>query len=236
MGQSWNRQRPTANPYLMKKIEKDIPHKIFQILRKDYPAPATELNFKNLYELFVSVLLSAQCTDKRVNQTTPIFFEKFADFRTLASAQINDVIAIIRSCGLYKSKANNLIQSAKLVIKNFSGTLPADRSQLETLPGIGRKSASVLLGVGHQVPAFPVDTHVARISRRLGWSNARNPDKIELAVTRLFAPGEWLDLHHTLIRHGRTFCKARNPLCQSCPIRQYCPAKDTFKTKNNSID
>ncbi len=202
------------------------PHQqVLQILRKSYPLLESELSFQNMYQLFVAVVLSAQCTDKRVNLITPMLFARYPDFQSLAIANTRELTTFIQSCGLYSAKTRYLNQSARIIVEHFQGKVPHNRSDLEALPGVGRKTANVLLSVGFGIPAFAVDTHVGRLSRRLGWSSHTDPAKIESDVCALFPPDTWHDLHHALILHGRRICTARKPLCTSCPIAIFCPSR-----------
>lgn len=199
------------------------PQQTLQSLKRLYPELKTELKHTNLYQLFVSVLLSAQCTDKRVNLITPEFFRAYPDFTTLALGHTEEVESFIRSCGLFRAKARNLVASARQIQDRFQGELPRHRKDLESLPGIGRKSASVILIAGMDTPAFPVDTHVGRLSRRLGWSRSQDPAQIERDVISLFPERDWNELHHALILHGRRLCGARRPKCEECALASLCP-------------
>lgn len=203
------------------------PEKRKQLLQKFralYPEPRSELNFKNKYQLVTSVLLSAQCTDKKVNDVTPELFRTFPNFKRLAAADIPAVEAIIRPVNYYKTKAKHLIAMAGLVTTKHHGRLPVDFNELIELPGVGRKTANVIQSEIGTTPALPVDTHVFRVSKRLGIASGNNPDQVEASLRRNFPPESWHDLHHWLIFHGRRVCKAQRPLCSECSIASLCPS------------
>ncbi|HQN98620.1 MAG TPA: endonuclease III, partial [Bacteroidales bacterium] len=175
------------------------------------------------YELIVAVILSAQCTDKRVNQITPAFFERFPDAATLAKASHEEVFDLIKSCSYPNNKTKNLIGMAQTLIEEFNGQVPDNLHDLETLPGVGRKTANVILSVAFDKPAMPVDTHVHRVARRIGLvKNARTPLETEKQLTR-YIPKHYLSkAHHWLILHGRYVCQARKPKCDICGIKDFC--------------
>jgi endonuclease III len=183
---------------------------------------ATGLVHEDPYQLIVSVILSAQCTDKRVNMITPLFFRRFADFAQLSRSDLADIEGLIRSVGLYHHKALALQRMARHVEAEYGGSLPADRDLLMKIPGVGRKSANVILAVLFDMPALAVDTHVARVARRIGFSSEIAPDKIEADLTRLFPPQLWHTVHRALIWHGRKVCKARKPSCEKCMVWHNC--------------
>ena len=203
-------------------MTKDKSRRILERLKKFYGQPHTELQFNNIYELTISVVLSAQTTDKQVNSVTPNLFKRFPDFRSLSRARLSEVESIIRRTGFYKNKAKYIVRLSKTVSVNYSDILPHTRKELTALPGIGRKSANVILSVGFDIPALAVDTHVMRIAGRLGYSNSKVPDHIEKALTSVIPENEWKTTHMVLIKHGRTLCKARNPLCIQCTVRTFC--------------
>lgn len=204
--------------------------KLLKALETLYPEAASELSFRNEYQLVVCVVLSAQCTDKKVNQVSPLLFKAAPDFRTLANAKLSVIEEIIRPVNYYKTKAKNLIALGKKVLENFHGKLPISREDLITLPGVGRKTANVVLCEQGNSAALPVDTHVLRLSNRLGLSNGSTPEKVEEDLSRTFPSSTWRELHHRLIFHGRRVCKARNPLCQECSLRKLCPFYKALKT------
>lgn len=198
--------------------------KVLALLNKLYPSPRSELIFKDNYQLTVAVILSAQCTDKKVNQVTPQLFGKFNSFDALANAKTNQLEKILRQVNYYKTKSRNLIKLAKIVSKQHSGKIPLDFTTLLELPGIGRKTANVILAETGAAATFPVDTHVFRVARRLGWSDGKAAEQVEEQLKIVFKQELWRNLHHWLILHGRRVCKARQPLCQQCLLAKLCPA------------
>lgn len=198
--------------------------KFLSLLAQAFPNASTELCFSGEFQLVCAVLLSAQCTDKKVNQTTPILFAAYPGFKELSHAKLASVEEIIRPINYYKSKAKHLIGMAQRVVSEFGGKLPRTRSDLESLPGVGRKTASVVLGELGIEPALPVDTHVFRVARRLGLSNGETRESVEKDLTELFEAKDWRRLHHGLILHGRKTCKAQRPLCMVCPFKSICPS------------
>jgi endonuclease-3 len=197
--------------------------KILKIFEKKNPHPTTELHYRNHYELLVAVILSAQCTDKRVNQITPGLFERFPDFQSLANASEDEVLSLIKSCSYPNSKTKNLIAMAKEIMNNHKGKIPDTMEELVKIPGIGRKTANVILSVAFDKPALAVDTHVFRVSARIGLTkNAKNPEQAEEQLKKII-PEKYLSrAHHWLILHGRYICTARQPKCEECDIKEYC--------------
>lgn len=198
--------------------------KILSRLGKLYPNPRSELNFRGDYQLVVSVILSAQCTDKKVNEVTPALFEKYKSFEDLAKARVSSLEKIIRPVNYYRTKAKNLIGMAKQVVDEHKGKLPRTHEELTTLPGVGRKTANVVLVERGIEPALPVDTHVYRVARRLGFSTSENRDQVEEDLKAAFDRSCWHNLHHWLIFHGRRTCKAQKPLCGECVLADICPS------------
>ncbi|MGD9492304.1 MAG: endonuclease III [Bacteroidales bacterium] len=197
--------------------------KIIEIFQQNNPIPKTELDYKNPYELIVAVILSAQCTDVRVNKITPDFFKTFPNAKTLAAATESAIFEKIRSCSYPNNKARNLKAMAEMLTGKYKGKLPTDPEEMQQLPGVGRKTAHVLASVLFQQNVIAVDTHVQRVSVRLGLApGATTPLAVEKALVSI-APADVLhDLHHWLILHGRYVCKARKPLCGSCAIADFC--------------
>lgn len=195
---------------------------IFKHLSDYYGDVSGGLDFTSLYELTVSVVLSAQTTDRQVNLVTPELFKRYKDFAELARADVNDVEKIIKSVGFYHTKAKNIIGLSAAITERFGGNVPDTMEELVSLPGVGRKSANVILSMGYDKPAFAVDTHVTRLANRLGFINSNDPLKVELAVTALISPEIWKTAHVLLINHGRKICMARNPACIVCPVAKYC--------------
>ena len=202
---------------MLKKTEE-----IVAILQRLYPNPRSELNFSNEYQLIVAVVLSAQCTDKKVNQVSPILFERFPNFAALMRARLTNVEEIIRPINYYKTKAKNLIALSKLVHKAHANLLPRNFEELIALPGVGRKTANVVLGELGVAHTLPVDTHVFRVSKRLGLASAATPEKVELELQKIFPSDLWRNLHHQLIFHGRRVCIAQRPRCGECALIKLC--------------
>jgi endonuclease-3 len=190
---------------------------------KEKPYPKSELRYETAYQLLVAVILSAQCTDKRVNMTTPSFFAAFPDADTLAKATEDSVYQKIKSISYPNNKAKNLLGMAKMLTIKFGGIVPADVDLLQELPGVGRKTANVVASVFFNKPVLAVDTHVFRVAARLGFTkNAKTPLETEKILTGLLPSDKIPNFHHWLILHGRYVCIARNPKCCQCGIRQYC--------------
>ena len=201
----------------------------YRILCEEIPNPKCALNFANPFELLIATVLSAQTTDKRVNLVTSKLFKAYPTPVDLAKAQIYNVQEIIHSLGFYRVKSQHIIELSQKLVKDFNGIVPNNMADLTKLPGVGRKTANVVLGNAFKIPGFPVDTHVMRVTSRLGWvsessAKAKDAAKIEREVTACFAPEEWTNLSHRLILHGRMFCTARNPRCGDCPLRFLCPS------------
>jgi len=204
--------------------EQSSARSIYRILTKEYPDARCELDFNSPLELLVATVLSAQCTDKRVNAVTPVLFNRFPTVTKLASAKISEVEEIVYSTGFYKSKAKNIKELANKILKDFNGEVPKTLAQLVTLPGVGRKTATVVLGNAFEVPGLTVDTHFGRLSRRFGWSQETDPVKVENDVAKLIPEKEWTLLSHKLIWHGRRICHSRKPECGVCPLAKLCPS------------
>ena len=192
-------------------------------LQVAYPDARTELAYRNPFELLIATVLSAQATDKSVNAATPALFAAYPDAGALAAAPVEHVEALIKTVGLYRNKAKNLVALSQLLAERHGGEVPNDFAAVVALPGAGRKTANVVLSNAYGLAAIAVDTHVGRLSRRLGLSKETNPDKVEVDLQRLFAPGRWVFLHHALILHGRRMCLARKPICSSCTLSGLCP-------------
>jgi endonuclease-3 len=214
---------------LAEKRIKNKAKKIVKLLSDNYPGAKCSLNFSNLYELAVATILSAQCTDERVNKVTPAFFVKFPDFQSLSQGELEEIEKLIHSTGFYKNKAKSLLGLAKKVMSEYNGELPQVLSKLIKLPGIGRKTANVILGNGLGIAeGIVVDTHVKRLSNRLGLSMESNPEKIEKDLMEIIPENEWINFSHYLILHGRKLCKARKPNCSECFLQSEC---DFFKSE-----
>ncbi len=204
-------------------------HNEYAILCDVYPAPSCALNFRNPFELLVATMLSAQTTDKQVNKVTGELFDRYPTPKALANADERDVEGIIHSVGFFHTKARRAIALSRALLDDFAGEVPQTMDELTTLPGVGRKTANVVLGNAFGVPGFPVDTHVIRVTGRLRWRSdwrSANPDPvtIEREICAVFDPADWTDLSHRLIFHGRDTCHARNPECAVCPLAGTCPS------------
>ena len=198
---------------------------ILDRLEAVYPEAGIQLDHADPVQLMVSVILSAQCTDARVNLVTPGLFDRYPNLRAFADADPSELEDEIRSCGLGRSKARSIIGSSRAVLERFGGELPRTREELMSLPGIGRKSANVILSNAFGVPAFAVDTHVGRLARRLGLSDQQDPTRVERDLTARIDRDRWSRGHHQLIWHGRRCCYARNPECDRCPVADICPSR-----------
>jgi endonuclease-3 len=197
---------------------------MYRVLRDTYPDAHCELDFRNAYELLAATILSAQCTDARVNMVTPELFAAYPDPAALAAAPRPDVERIIESTGFFRAKAASLQGMAAGLCERFGGEVPARLGDLVTLPGVGRKTANVVLGNAFDMPGITVDTHFGRLSRRMGWTGELDPDKVEAEVGSLFERSDWTMLSHVLIWHGRRRCFARKPACGACPVAAWCPS------------
>ncbi len=197
---------------------------ILGVLRKTYPDAQTELSHRNPFELLVSTILSAQATDKSVNAASPALFARYPDAPTMAQATAAEVEPFIKSIGLYRNKAKNCVATAKALTERFGGEVPEDFDAMLGLPGVGRKTASVVMANAFGRPAIAVDTHVGRLARRLGLTQATNPDKVQADLEAQFPQASWIFLHNALIFHGRRVCLARTPLCAVCPLSDLCPS------------
>ena len=206
------------------KIDSSNSAAILRILKRTYPDAKCELDFKNPLELTVATILSAQCTDRRVNAVTPALFKKYPTAKDLAAADRGDIESMIASTGFFRNKANSIIGMAAKVCDEFGGEIPNNLEDLVKLPGVGRKTANVVLGNAFDVPGITVDTHFGRLARRFGWTSQNDPVKVEFEIMEIFKPKEWTDLSHMLIWHGRRYCHSRKPACGACPIAKLCPA------------
>ncbi len=193
-------------------------------LRELYPGAATELRFRTPFELLVATVLSAQATDVSVNRATPALFERYPDAHAFAAAPPEEIEPFVRTIGLYRSKARNLVGAARLLVERYDGRVPDTLEELVALPGVGRKTANVVLANAFGQATIAVDTHVGRLARRLRFSRHDDPHKVEADLQRLFAPQDWVFVHHGLILHGRRVCKARRPECERCPLCPDCPS------------
>ena len=196
--------------------------KIFETLKNKFGQAKCELEFSNNFELIVAVILSARCTDKRVNIITKSLFKKYPDASALANANLEELEKDIYSCGFYKNKAKNLKLMAKDLVDRFNGEVPDGYDDLISLAGVGRKTANVVMFVGYKKPAIAVDTHVFRVSNRLGIVNAKTPLECELALQKSIDKSKWGDFHHLLVLFGRYNCPSRSPKCEMCELKNFC--------------
>jgi endonuclease-3 len=196
---------------------------INRLLAQIYPQPSTALHHDNPLQLLIATILSAQCTDERVNQVTPRLFARYRTAEDFAQADLAELQALIRPTGYYRNKARLIRDCCAQLVERFGGQVPQTLEELVTLPGIGRKTANVVLGDAFGVPGITVDTHVKRLSRRLGLTRHTDPTKIEQALMKLLPPSEWTAFSHRLILHGRHVCQARKPKCDSCILESLCP-------------
>lgn len=195
---------------------------VVAILRDLYPQAICTLDYREPWELLVAAILSAQCTDARVNLITPGLFARFPDVTSMAGASQAEVEELIRTCGLFRNKAKAIIASSQVLVEKFAGQVPQNFPDLISLPGIGRKIANLLLGDAFGVPALVVDTHCARVSRLIGLTDSENPHQIEKDLTGILPPEEWIGYGHLMVEHGRTLCIARRPRCDICPVAPHC--------------
>lgn len=214
--------------------KKELFERVIEYFSKSMPKPETELHYKNPFHLLVAVILSAQCTDKRVNIITPALFKRFPNPKSMAEAKEEEIFELIKSCSYPNNKTHNLHGMAKMLYHEFKGIMPDDINELQKLPGVGRKTANVVAAVIFNKPAFAVDTHVFRVAARIGLStNAKNPLQTEQQLIKYFPPEIIPDAHHWLILHGRYVCKARKPLCEECGITNICRWFSTNAQNNN---
>ena len=194
---------------------------ILRELRRLYPDTTPELHFSNPYETLVATILSAQCTDQRVNMVTPAVFRDFPDVQAMAATTPEILFPYVKSCG-FKSKASNIVAACRMIMEKYGGQVPSDMDALTALPGVGRKTANVVRAFAFGIPAMPVDTHVFRVSHRLGLTDGKTPDEVERQLMAAIPQEDWREAHHWLIYHGRRVCAARKPACESCTLRAWC--------------
>ncbi len=213
----------------MKKTDKAL--EMLRALEAIYPQAECALNYQNPWQLLVATILSAQCTDIRVNIVTAELFRVLPDPKAMAEASQEQVEELIRTTGFFRNKAKNLISCAQQILTRHQGEVPADLDALVALSGVGRKTANVVLGNAFQVPGMVVDTHVKRLARRFGWTKSDNPEQVEAELSKLLPESTWIQCSHTLIAHGRACCKAPTPICSACPVVELCPRKGVNKSK-----
>ena len=214
-------------------MRKSLPEKkvrakaIYRQLTKSYPNVRCELDYNSAFQLLVATVLSAQCTDKRVNQTTPALFKKYPNPKKMAKADLKDIQRLVKSTGFFRAKAKNIKGLSNKIMEEFDGDVPSNLDDLITLPGVGRKTANVVLGHAFGIPGITVDTHFGRLSRRFGWSKQSDPVKVEFEVGELISEKEWTNLSQRMIWHGRRVCHSRKPACGACPLAKLCPSYGT---------
>ncbi|MEL4503624.1 endonuclease III [Luteococcus sp. H138] len=199
-------------------------HRANRLLAQTYPEARCELDSTSPFELLVATVLSAQSTDKRVNLVTPELFRRFPDAAAMALAEEAELEELIRPTGFFRAKTQSLLGLSRTIVDGFDGAVPSTLAELVTLPGVGRKTANVVLGNAFGVPGITPDTHFMRVTRRLGWTTATKPGPVEREVGALFDPEDWVQLCHNVIWHGRRRCHARHPACGACPVATLCPA------------
>ena len=202
--------------------KKEIAVKATEELKKLYPDALCSLEAENPFQLLVATRLSAQCTDARVNLVTPSLFEKYPTVEAFSEADVKDIENIIHSCGFFRQKAKDIVGMARAVLEKFDGVVPDTIEALTTLPGVGRKTANLIVGDVYKKPAVVADTHLIRISGRLGLVNTKDPLKVELEMKKLLEPEESNDFCHRAVLHGRALCDARRPKCDECPLNTFC--------------
>jgi len=205
--------------------EKERKATLVKAVKAAYPKAGCSLKHRSVWQLLCATILSAQCTDERVNLTTPDLFKAYPTPKDMGEAKQEDVEKLIRSCGFYKNKAKSLIAASKIIAGKFKGRVPKTMEELTELPGVARKTANVVLGTGYGInDGIVVDTHVSRLSNRLGLTKNTEPEKIEKDLMRIVPSEEWTDFSHQLIAHGRAICQARAPKCGECPLSGLCPS------------
>jgi endonuclease-3 len=198
--------------------------RINRVLAETYPYAHAELDFRNPFELLVATVLSAQTTDVTVNAVTPLLFSRFPDARHLAEADPAELEEIIKPTGFFRAKTRNLMALATRLVDEYDGVVPGRLDDLVTLPGVGRKTANVVLGNAFGIPGITVDTHFGRLARRFGWTESEDPVQVEFDVAELFEPRDWTMLSHRVVFHGRRVCHSRKPACGACPVANWCPS------------
>jgi endonuclease-3 len=199
-------------------------HEIIKILRKSYPQSRTALRFESPLQILIATILSAQCTDKKVNEITPFLFSKYKTAADFAQADPHELEEEIRPTGFFRNKTKNIIEASKKIVSDHSGKVPDNMDELILLPGVARKTANIVLSSGFKkAEGIAVDTHVKRLSGRLGLSGESNPDKIEQDLMRILPKSDWLDFNYILVNHGRSICQAKKPDCEHCAVNHLCP-------------
>jgi endonuclease-3 len=210
------------------KIEKEAAERrrmleIIRILKREYPEVRCFLDFQTPFQLLVATILSAQCTDERVNKTTPALFARFPDAKAMARAKVTEIERLVQPTGFYRNKAKSIFETSKVLVADYAGEVPGTMEELIALRGVGRKTANVVLGNAYGVPGFVVDTHVGRLTRRLGFTRETDPVKLEYAVREFVPEPDWSKFSLWLIAHGRAVCTARRAKCDECLLAKLCP-------------
>ncbi|GBD36650.1 Endonuclease III [bacterium HR36] len=213
---------------------RELARKVVETLRRLYPEAKCSLNYRTPLELLVATILSAQCTDERVNQVTPALFARFRTAADYANADPKELENYIRSTGFYRAKTRNIMACCRALVEKHAGELPRTLEALTQLPGVGRKTANVVLGTVWGIPGIVVDTHVKRLARRMGLTRHTDPDKIERDLMELIPQEEWVAFGHRMIYHGRQVCLARNPKCDQCPLNSFCPKVGVKRKKSRA--
>jgi endonuclease-3 len=208
--------------------------KIFRILKKTYPDAKCSLDHVDPLSLLVATILSAQCTDERVNKVTPALFKRYKKAKDYATAKPAELQKYIQSCGFYQSKAKNIMGAAQKIVDEHGGNVPDTLDELVKLPGVGRKTANVILGTAYDTPGVVVDTHCGRLARRMGFTKQTDPVKVERDLMKVWPEKDWSLNSHLLVYHGRNYCYARAPRCSECPVRAECPFPETREGKKIS--
>lgn len=195
---------------------------VLEILEASYPEAAPALEYTSPFELLIATILSAQCTDKQVNRCTRVLFPLYGTPEKMASLTEAELIPYIKSCGYFNTKGRNVLETSRILVEQYGGEVPADRDTLMKLPGVGRKTANVVISNAFGIPAIAVDTHVFRVSNRIGLTNAKDVERTEQQLMEAIPQEKWAQAHHWLIFHGRLVCDARRPRCESCPVRENC--------------
>lgn len=203
--------------------KKERARKIIAILKEIYPSAKVSLDYKSPFELLVATVLAAQCTDERVNMTTPELFRRYPTPEAFAEADESDLQEIIRPTGFFRQKSRSIKEIATDIVEKFGGRVPDTLEELTSLRGVGRKTANLILGVVYGQQAIVVDTHVKRVSARLGLTDQKDPTKVEFDLMKVLDPNSWTEINHLLVFHGRAICKAPTPLCERCPVLELCP-------------
>ena len=210
---------------------------VVKLLKHYYPGAECALHHNNAYQLLLATILSAQCTDERVNMVTPYLFEQFPTPHDLADAEVEEIEQVIRSINFYRNKSKSLKACAQSLVEKHKGEVPQTVEELVELAGVGRKTANVVLGVWFKIPnGIVVDTHVARLSNRLGFVQTLDPVKIEIGLQEIIEKPDWIEISHLLINHGRQICKARNPQCEICFLNELCPKIGVEKVRAKAQD